>query len=199
MSLFSPLLEQLVHALRCLPGVGPKSAQRMAFHLLARERDGGRYLANMLQQSMELIHRCKQCQGFSEKTRCDLCINPRRDQGLLCIVESPADVLAMEQTGYRGLYFVLHGHLSPIDGIGPSEIGIEQLKRLLTEKMPKEIILATNPTVEGDATAQYIAQTAKPMQIPCSRLAHGVPIGGEIEYVDGTTLAHAFAGREAIS
>ncbi len=199
MSLFSPLLEQLVHALRCLPGVGPKSAQRMAFHLLARERDGGRYLANMLQQAMELIHRCKQCQGFSEKKICDLCTNPRRDHAILCVVESPADVMAMEQTGYRGLYFVLHGHLSPIDGIGPSEIGLEKLKKFLQEISPKEIVLATNPTVEGDATAQYIVQLTKPFQIPCSRLAHGVPIGGEIEFVDGNTLAHAFAGREIVS
>ena len=199
MSTLSPLLEQLIHALRCLPGVGPKSAQRMALHLLARNRDGGRYLANMLQQAMELIHRCEQCQNFSEKKHCNVCTNPRRDAELLCIVESPADVLAMEQTGYRGLYFVLHGHLSPIDGIGPNEIGIKALKQWLSKSPPKEIILATNPTVEGDATAQYIVQMTKPLGMPCSRLAHGVPIGGEIEYVDGNTLAHAFAGRERVT
>lgn len=199
MSLSSPLLEQFIHALRCLPGVGPKSAQRMAMHLLARDRDGGRYLANMLQQSMELIHRCKQCQSFCETELCNLCTNPRRNQKQLCIVENPSDVIAIETTGFQGLYFVLHGHLSPIDGIGPDELGLGQLKKRLLELQPEEIILATNPTVEGDATALYIGQMARQMNITCSRLAHGVPIGGEIEYVDSNTLAHAFAGREELA
>ncbi len=195
---FSPLLEQLINHLRCLPSVGPKSAQRMAFHLLARDRDGGKALAQSLLTAMSDINHCQQCRNFSETAICKLCSNPRRDSTLLCVVESPADVLAIEQTGFQGRYFVLQGHLSPIDGIGPDDIGMDIFRERLAKESIQEIILATNPTVEGNATAHYIAQVAKQFNIASSRIAHGVPIGSELEYIDGGTLAHAFAGREEI-
>ncbi|MBB70822.1 MAG: recombination protein RecR [Legionellales bacterium] len=196
---FSPLLEKLVAAFRSLPGVGPKSAQRMAFHLLARDRQGGIALADALQEAMADIGHCLQCRNFSETDLCQICENPRREQYTLCIVESPADVIAVEQTGYRGLYFVLLGHLSPIDGVGPNELGIDKLKVLLGKHSFTEVILATNPTVEGNTTAHYLSQLIKTFEIPCTRIAHGVPIGGELEYIDGGTLAHALAGRETIT
>lgn len=193
--MFSPNLENLMAALRCLPGVGAKSAQRMAFYLLARDRPGGLHLAHALKQCMELMGHCQRCRTFSENTVCAICLNQRRDPNTLCIVESPSDLLAIEQIGFRGVYFVLHGHLSPIDGIGPTEIGIDLLKERLQNETIKEMILATNPTVEGEATAHYIVQLAKKWPMKCSRLAHGVPVGSELEYLDGNTLAHAFAGR----
>lgn len=196
---FSPLLEQLLNALRVLPGVGPKSAQRMAFHLLSRNRKGGKELANSLAEAMHNIGHCEMCRNFSETERCNICNNPRRDQHLLCIVESPADLIAIEQTGYSGLYYVLLGHLSPIDGIGPSELGLPDLAQRFAQQTINELILATNPTVEGEATAHYIANIAKKSQIKCTRIAHGVPIGGELEYIDGGTLSHALAGREVIA
>lgn len=193
---FSPLLEQLIDALRCLPGVGPKTAQRMAFQLLERGREQGSHLAKTLQTAMQEIKHCLNCRTFSETDYCRLCQSPHRDPALLCIVESPADIVAVEQMGtYRGLYFVLMGHLSPLDGIGPDDLGIKQLTQLFNKQIVKEVILATNPTVEGEATAHYISELIKPYSIKATRIAHGVPLGGELEYIDSGTLAHAFAGR----
>jgi recombination protein RecR len=191
------LLEQLIEALRCLPGVGPKSAQRMAFHVLERDRAGGRRLAEALAAAVEGIGHCSRCRTLSEDEVCPLCRSDLRDDTLLCVVESPADVMAIEQaTGFNGRYFVLGGHLSPLDGIGPAEIGLDHLGQRLEEGQVKELILATNPTVEGEATAHYISELAQARGVGASRIAHGVPLGGELEYVDGGTLAHAFAGRQ---
>lgn len=191
-----PLLQQLLASLRCLPGVGEKSAQRMAYHLLERDREGGRRLARILAEAMDGIGHCKRCRTLSETEICRLCANPQRDPSLLCVVETPADLALIEQAiDYRGGYFVLGGHLSPLDGIGPREIGLELLEQRLAEGAVQEIILATNPTVEGEATAQYIHNMAKDREIKTTRIAQGVPMGGELEYVDGATLAHAFRGR----
>jgi recombination protein RecR len=191
------LLDALIEALRCLPGVGPKSAQRMAFHVLERDRDGGRRLAAALAAAVEGIGQCSRCRTLSEHEVCELCVSDARDDSLLCVVESPADVMAIEQaTGFRGRYFVLGGRLSPLDGIGPAEIGLDLLVRRLEEGQVQELILATNPTVEGEATAHYISELAQARGVGASRIAHGVPLGGELEYVDGGTLAHAFAGRQ---
>lgn len=196
---FSPLINQLITALRCLPGVGPKSAQRMAFHLLERERTGGMALAKTLEEAIQQIGHCQRCRTLSETTLCTLCTNHNRDTSLLCIVETPADVLAIEQTGsYRGYYFVLMGRLSPLDGIGPEELGIDHLLRHLAEFPPQEVILATNPTVEGEATAHYLAGLIKQRQIKATRIAHGVPLGGELEYIDGNTLSRALTSRERV-
>lgn len=196
---FSPLIDQLVQALRCLPGVGPKSAQRMAFHLLERNREGGLRLAEMLQQALEQVGHCHACHTLSELELCQICSDPRRDQQTLCVVESPADVLALEQAAsYRGVYFVLMGHLSPIDGIGPGDIGVDHLLQRVRDQHMKEVILATNPTVEGEATAYYIAEQVRAQGVAVSRIAHGVPLGGELEYVDSGTLAHALSGRRAV-
>ena len=195
----SPLLNRLMTALRCLPGVGPKSAQRMALHLLERDRDGAQRLVEALQAALDGIGRCRLCRDLSETEVCALCANPRRDRSLLCVIETPADVLAVEQaTGFQGVYFVLMGHLSPLDGIGPAELGLETLEARLDEGEVREIILATNPTVEGEATAYYIAELARERGIRATRIAHGVPLGGELESVDGGTLAHAFAGRRDV-
>ena len=192
----SPLLEQLIEAFRVLPGVGPKSAQRMAYHVLEREREGGKRLAQTLDAAVERIGHCDRCRDFSENTRCTTCASGSRDAHLLCAVESPADRLAIEQaTGYRGLYFVLQGRLSPLDGIGPRELGLDQLAARLAEGEVKELIIATNPTVEGEATAHYLAQLARQHGVKPSRLTHGVPLGGELEYVDRGTLSHAFGSR----
>lgn len=186
-------------ALRCLPGVGPKSAQRMAFHLLERDRDGAMRLVEAMRAAIEGIGRCQRCRDLSETAICALCANPRRNPALLCVIETPADVLAVEQaTGFQGLYFVLMGHLSPLDGIGPAELGLDLLEARLKEGEVEEIILATNPTVEGEATAYYIAELARERGIRPTRIAHGVPLGGELEYVDGGTLARAFAGRREL-
>ncbi len=196
---YSSLLNQLMEALRCLPGVGPKSAQRIAFHLLERDRERARRLAEVLCKALDNIVRCRLCRNLSETEVCTLCSNPKRDHSLLCIVETPADVLAIEQaTSYRGVYFVLMGHLSPLDGIGPAELGLEQLERRLDGEKVQEIILATNPTAEGEATAHYIAEFARERCIRATRIAHGVPLGGELEYVDGGTLSHAFSGRREL-
>ncbi|WP_240124993.1 recombination mediator RecR [Thermomonas alba] len=190
------LLEQLIDALRVLPGVGPKSAQRMAYHLLERQRDGGRRLAEVLAVAMERVGHCRRCRDFSEVEVCAVCASPARDAHLLCVVETPADRLAIEQaTGYRGLYFVLQGRLSPLDGIGPRELGLDLLAQRLEEGEVRELIVATNPTVEGEATAHYLAQLARARGVRPSRLAHGVPLGGELEYVDRGTLSHAFGSR----
>ena len=196
---FSPLIDQLVDALRCLPSVGPKSAQRMAFQLLERNREGGLHLAEALQQAMEQVGRCDCCRTFTEQGRCSICEDTKRDRSLICVVETPADVLAFEQSGsYRGLYFVLMGHLSPIDGIGPAEIGVSDLLENIRHGEVEEVILATNPTVEGEATAYYITEQVKALGVKVSRIAHGVPLGGELEYVDVGTLAHALSGRRPV-
>lgn len=195
-----PLLEQLIEALRCLPGVGPKSAQRMAFHILERDRDAARHLAVVLEKACDAIDHCSQCRNLTEGSLCHICENPRRDQGLLCVVESPSDVIAIERaTGFRGLYFVLLGRLSPIDGIGPSELGLDDLKTRLKAGQVKELIIATNPTVEGEATAYYLQEMASEQSVPVSRIAHGVPLGGELEYIDQSTLAMAFSTRQSLS
>jgi recombination protein RecR len=190
------LLEQLIEAFRVLPGVGQKTAQRMAYHVLEREREGGKRLAEILGAAVERIGHCIRCRDFSESELCATCASASRDAQLLCAVESPADRLAIEQaTGYRGLYFVLQGRLSPLDGIGPRELGLEQLSARLAEGEVQELIIATNPTVEGEATAHYLAQLARQQRVRPSRLAHGVPLGGELEYVDRGTLSHAFGSR----
>ncbi len=171
----------------------------MAFHLLERDRDGGRQLAEMLQQAMVEIGHCQRCRTLTEQAVCALCASNKRDDSQLCVVETPADVVAIEQaTGYRGRYFVLGGRLSPLDGIGPNELGLDKLAARLDENQTRELILATNPTVEGEATAQYIMEMAREREIETSRIAHGVPLGGELNYVDGGTLAHAFSGRRKI-
>ncbi len=195
----SRLIGRLVETLRCLPGVGPKSAQRMAFHLLEHNRDGGRQLAEALTLAMEQVGNCSECRTLSEESVCRLCANPRRDRSVLCVVETPADVQALEQsTGYQGLYFVLMGHLSPLDGIGPEALGLDLLETRLASGEVQELILATNPTVEGEATAHFVSEMARVQGIRTTRIAHGVPMGGELEYIDGGTLSHAFAGRQEI-
>ena len=196
----SSLLEQLIEAFRVLPGVGQKTAQRMAYHVLERERDGGRRLASVLADAVERVGHCTRCRDFSEAEVCETCASASRDAHQLCVVESPADRLAIEQaTGYRGLYFVLQGRLSPLDGIGPREIGLDRLDARLREGQVLELIIATNPTVEGEATAHYLAQLARQHQVKPSRLAHGVPLGGELEYVDRGTLSHAFGSRSEMA
>ena len=197
--LYPPSLNRLIEALRCLPGVGPKSAQRMAFHLLERDRDGAREIAAALTGATTTLGHCSRCRMFAEGERCPTCAATNRDRTLLCVVESPADVVAIEQSAsFRGCYFVLMGHLSPLDGVGPAEIGIDAFERLLAEGEVREVILATNPTVEGEATAHFLAGVVGRHGLKASRIAHGVPVGGELEYVDGGTLAHALAGRQAV-
>jgi len=193
----SPLISQLMDALRCLPGVGNKTAQRMAFHLLERDREGGRQLSRVLAQAMDEVGHCADCRTLCESERCSLCASDSRDTNLLCVVETPVDVDAIEQaTNFRGRYFVLMGHLSPLDGIGPEQLGLDQLDERFASGHLKEVILATNPTVEGEATAQYISELARAQGIRTTRIAHGVPMGGELEYIDSGTLAHAFSGRQ---
>lgn len=194
-----PLLDRLIAALRCLPGVGQKSAQRMAYHLLERDREGGRRLADALAEAMARIGNCQRCRDFSEAPLCPLCASGSRDRHVLCAVETAADRLAIEQaTGYRGLYFVLQGRLSPLDGIGPRELGLGLLAERLAAGEVRELIIATNPTVEGEATAHYLAQMARQHGVTPSRLAHGLPLGGELEYTDRGTLAHAFGSRQEV-
>ncbi|WP_415888663.1 recombination mediator RecR [Neptuniibacter sp. SY11_33] len=196
---FSPLIQQLINALRCLPGVGPKSAQRMAFHLLERDSEGALSLSAALEKAVAEIGHCSECRTLSEQDICDICQSETRDKHLLCVIESPVDVLAVEQTGgYNGRYFVLSGHLSPIDGIGPEDLGIDLLLEKVRSNDIRELILATNPTVEGEATAHFIAAQVKDLDVKVSRIAHGVPVGGELEFVDGGTLAHAIAGRRSL-
>ncbi len=195
----APLLEQLIDALRVLPGVGQKTAQRMAYHLLEREREGGTRLAGILAEAMERIGHCAQCRDFSETPLCPTCANGSRERSQLCVVESPADRLAIENaTGFRGVYFVLQGRLSPLDGIGPRELGLEQLDQRLCEGEVGEVIIATSATVEGEATAHYLAQMARARQVRPSRLAQGLPLGGELEFVDRGTLSHAFGTRSEV-
>ncbi|WP_411850083.1 recombination mediator RecR [Stenotrophomonas sp. LGBM10] len=194
-----PLLEQLIEAFRVLPGVGQKTAQRMAYHVLERERDGGQRLSEVLAQAIERIGHCVQCRDFSESELCTVCANGSRERQQLCAVESPADRLAIEHaTGFRGVYFVLQGRLSPLDGIGPRELGLDQLDARLKQGEVQELIIATSATVEGEATAHYLAQLARTHKVRPSRLAQGLPLGGELEYVDRGTLSHAFGTRTDI-
>jgi recombination protein RecR len=196
---FSPLVTELMDALRVLPGVGPKSAQRMAFHLLERNRNGALKMAAVLERAMRDIRHCQHCRMLTETELCSICASPSRDRSLLCVVENPIDVLAVEQSGsFKGLYFVLMGHLSPLDGIGPGELGIPLLLDRVAQGEVKELIVATNPTVEGEATAHYIREALREQGVTVSRIAHGVPMGGELEYVDGNTLARALSGRRTI-
>ncbi len=196
---YSPLLKQLIAALRCLPGVGQKSAQRMAFHLLQRDREGGRVLAGKLALALERVGSCERCRMLTEETLCGFCASARRDDSVLCIVETPADLFAIEQSGvYSGRYFVLMGHLSPIDGIGPAELGLDLLEQRLAAGAVTELVLATSVTVEGDATAHLLAQLAHRHGVRASRIAYGVPVGGELEFTDSGTLSRAFTGRLAL-
>ena len=197
---FSSLIAQLMEALCCLPGVGPKSAQRMAFHLLERDKEGARRLSEVLLEAVEKIGHCQQCRTLSEKTCCDICASTQRDRSILCIVESPVDVQAILQaTDYKGLFFVLMGHLSPLDGIGPADIGLDKLAARLDEGEIREVILATNPTAEGEATAHYIAEIVAAREgISTTRIAHGIPVGGELEFVNSSTSLRAFNARSEI-
>ena len=194
----SSYLDQLIDALRCMPGIGKKSAQRIAHHLLQRDRAGGRHLATRLAEAMDKIGHCQRCRNFSESDLCYLCINTKRDRTLLCVVESPADVSSIEDASYKGLYFVLMGHLSPLDGIGPDELGLDKLDKLLATSEIKEVILATNTTVEGEATAYFISEMVRKHKLRPTRIAHGIPMGGELEYVNSSTISHALAGRKDI-
>lgn len=202
---YSPLIQQLIEAFRRLPGVGNKSAQRMVLHFLERDREGGRKLAAALTAAMDGVGQCESCRTLAEARLCPICAHAGRDQSTLCIVETPADVYAIEQTAsYRGLYFVLMGHLSPIDGIGPEQLGIATLVKRVQENPVNEVILATNPTVEGEATAWYVAEQLKTPDLQqrglrVSRIAHGVPMGGELEYIDGSTLMHSLSGRQLLN
>ncbi len=190
------LLDQLIEAFRILPGVGQKTAQRMAYHVLERDREGGTRLSSALAEAVERISHCARCRDFSETELCAICANSSRDAQVLCAVESPADRLVIElATGYRGLYFVLQGRLSPLDGIGPRELGLDMLAARFAEGEVRELVIATNPTVEGEATAHYLAQMARQYNVMPTRLTHGVPLGGELEYVDRGTLSHAFGSR----
>jgi recombination protein RecR len=196
----TPALAHLIDALRALPGVGPKSAQRMAFHLLHEGRAGARGLSESLASALQSVRHCARCRMFTESELCLTCSAAQRDASLLCVVESPADVLAIEQSGgYRGRYFVLLGHLSPLDGVGPEQLGARALEGLLAEGEVQEMIVATNSTVEGEATAHFLAELARSHDVRATRIAHGVPMGGELEYIDGGTLAHALAGRQSLS
>lgn len=191
------LLGQLIQSFCCLPGVGAKTAQRMVFYVLQRDRQGARRLAELLLLAIDNINYCRQCRTFTEDDLCNVCADAERDTGLVCIVENPADVWVVEQTGvFKGLYFVLHGRLSPLDGIGPDELGLDLLRRQLSAGGIRELILATNSTVEGEATAFFIGELARKHQVKASRIAHGVPMGGELEFIDSGTLSHAFNDRK---
>lgn len=195
----SPLIDQLIEAFRCLPGVGPKSAQRMTLHLLERNRVGGQKLSESLMRALDNVGNCAQCRTLTEETICRICASPSRNQKICCVVESPADVFAIEQSGtFRGIYFVLMGHLSPIDGIGARDIGLDRLVARAADGEVKEVILATNFTNEGEATAHYIAELLRARNIKVSRIARGVPLGGELEYVDLGTVSQALIDRRGV-
>jgi recombination protein RecR len=195
----TPALAQLIDALRTLPGVGPKTAQRMAFHLLQEGRAGAGVPSPSLSTALQCVGRCRRCRMLTEDEVCSICASGHREASLVCVVESPADVVAIEQSGgYRGRYFVLMGHLSPLDGIGPEQIGARELEALLESGEVQELILATNPTVEGEATAHFLSELARAHAVRATRIAHGVPMGGELEYIDSGTLAHALAGRQQL-
>ena len=192
----SPSIEALIEGLRHLPGVGPKSAQRMTLHLLERDREGAQEIADAIDDALAKVKNCSRCRNFTELDVCEICSDVKRDPATLCVVEAPVDVMAIEQSAsFRGHYYVLMGHLSPIDGIGPEQLGLDALCGRFDAGEIKEVILATNPTVEGEATAYYISERARNAEITVSRIAHGVPLGGELEYTDANTLAHALSGR----
>jgi recombination protein RecR len=196
---YSPLLQRLIAALQCLPGVGNKSSQRMAFHLLDRDPEGGRQLAAALRAALDEIRHCGVCRMLTEQPVCNLCASAQRDAAQLCIVETPADLVAIEQSGaYRGRYFVLMGHLSPIDGVGPTELGMDLLEERFKSERIEEVVLATSVTVEGDATAHLLAALAHRYGVRATRIAYGVPVGGELEYVDSGTLSRALSGRREV-
>jgi recombination protein RecR len=196
---FTPAVDRLIQAFRCLPGVGPRSAQRMVFHLLERDREGGAELSAALSVAMERVGHCERCRLFAETELCAICANDQRDPKLICVVETPADVLAVESAGsYSGHYFVLMGKLSPLDGIGPDDLGLEALDSILSADTVEEMILATSATVEGEATAHYLAGMAQGHGVAVSRIAQGVPRGGELEYLDGGTLGQAIADRKLV-
>ena len=196
---FSPALARLIEALRCLPGVGPKSAQRMAYHLLQRDKGGAGQLASAISDALARVRHCERCNSFTEETLCELCSSPRRDASLLCVVEMPADVAMLEQTqAYNGLYFVLMGRLSPLDGVGPKDIHLDRLLRRATDGAVNEVLLATNFTVEGEATAHYAAELLTARNLKVSRIARGLPVGGELEHVDSGTLAQAVIERRPV-
>lgn len=191
-------LEALIEALRCLPGIGPKSAQRLAYHLLQHDRSGAQRLGDAIQQALLTVRHCQRCNTFSETEICDRCASPRRDASLLCVVETPVDLNMMEQTrAYQGLYYVLMGRISPLDGVGPRQLGLEHLMARVLDGVVKEVILATNYTNEGEATAHYVTAMLKPKGINVTRIARGVPVGGELEYVDSGTLAQALRERKS--
>ncbi len=192
------LLEQLVESLRCMPGIGRKSAQRIAHHLLQRDRDAARHLSRIMYEAMDNIGHCQRCRTFTEQTICHLCADDRRDQSTVCVVENPSDVEAIEEANYHGRYFVLLGHLSPLDGIGPDDLGLGDLEKIVEEDEVKEVILATSSTVEGEATAHFISEMVKAKDKRVSRIAHGIPMGGELEYANSLTIAHALEGRKSI-
>ena len=195
----SPSIEALIEGLRHLPGVGPKSAQRMTLHLLERDREGAQQIAEAIEGVLAKVKNCQQCRNFTELDVCEICSDSKRDPGLLCVVEAPVDVMAIEQSGsFKGHYYVLMGHLSPIDGIGPEQLGLDALCDRFNTGTINEVILATNPTVEGEATAYYISERAREAAVMVSRIAHGVPLGGELEYTDASTLAHALSGRTVV-
>lgn len=199
MAQFSGRLGRMIDTLRRLPGVGPKSAQRMAFHLLTRDREAAEALRTALGEALSGIDRCPTCRMFCEEGRCAYCSEARKASGQVCVVEGPADLVAIESnTSYRGRYFVLMGRLSPIDGVGPSQLGLDQLSSQLAQGDIRELIIATNPTVEGEATAYYLAELARGAGVGVTRIAHGVPMGGELEFVDGGTLNHALSGRRPV-
>ena len=194
------LIDELISSLQVLPGVGPKSAQRIALQVLQRDQKGGQRLSNALREAIEKVGRCQRCRNLTELEICQICTDERRDRSLLCVVESPADVLAIDFAGgFKGTYFVLNGRLSPIEGIGPKELEIDRLENLVCSEPFEEVVIATNPTMEGEATATYIAGILQDKVGVISRIAHGVPLGGEIEYTDGGTLSHAIARRRDLS
>ncbi len=193
----SASLDKLIDSLCCLPGIGRKSAQRMALYLIDKNREGAKNITSSLSDALEKVQHCNLCRNFSDEPECKICKNSKRQHNLLCIVETPADVLAIEASGsFQGKYFVLLGKLSPIDGVGPDELGLDVLKKRLQQEQVEEIILATNPTIEGEITAHYIADLASQFNVKVSRIAHGVPVGGELEYVDSGTLSRALDGRQ---
>lgn len=195
----SRIIQRLIEALRVLPGVGPKSARRMTYHLLERNRDGAREIAAALIQAVDTIGHCQRCNNLSETELCDICSSGRRDPSLLCVVETPTDLQSLEQAGvYNGTYFVLMGHLSPLDGIGPDELGMDRLEVLLDSGGIQEVVLATNLTVEGEATAHFVGELVQSRGIRATRIAYGVPVGGELEYIDRNTLSRAFSGRRDV-
>ena len=195
----SPLIDRLIESLQAQPGVGPKTATRTALHLLQHNRPGAQALAAALAEAAQRVRRCRSCRTLTESDLCAICANPKRDASVLCIVESPSDIVAIEQAGgYRGRYFVLHGRLSPIDGVGPEDLGLTELPAHVRSSGAAEVILATNPTVEGEATAHYIKESLHDSGAAVTRIAHGVPLGGELEYIDGGTIVHALQGRRAV-